>query len=421
MSTFPTDADLLSRSREDACPLCHYGQHDSEHLLSYCPTVRLAWAQLTGGRPTLASFLCHPDLYRPLTVTAACLLHQLTFHTNAIAGCHEQQPDILVRWLVRATRALMRAPEIDIEQEPDTQISACGPAMHSWHPLSSSAVCTHGVASVEAAQIAVLVDSNGLLRNTTPVPGGRPIMVLTSPTECALWPHRVIHGPPPSVRTDGNHNCNWRMWQCPNCRHHVSSLLTLQFIDERTCLQVDRQPQIYPLSTQCRSEFFFDGAVLRTAAGRRAGIGVTMWIAQEWQWRRIGLIHLRIADGSTAAEGETWACTAAVLLARMIGRSNTSCRILGDNVPVLRYAAGMGRIREGALLPILDQAIRELWIYGSRPTWLAIARRDNANANTLARTGCRRQDIDIHTNQPGAYAALAQACLDAATRCRRPS
>ena len=70
----------------------------------------------------------------------------------------------------------------------------------------------------------------------------------------------------------------------------------------------------------------------------------------------------------------------------------TPCRvrIIGDNLPVIRYCAGTARLRRPGLHRILDEELALVAGAGWHIEWVAVWRRFNARADEAATDGCRR-------------------------------
>ena len=65
-------------------------------------------------------------------------------------------------------------------------------------------------------------------------------------------------------------------------------------------------------------------------------------------------------------------------------------RIIGGNLPIIRYCAGTGRIRRPGLHHILDEELALAAGPGWHIEWVAVWRRFNTKADEAATNGCRR-------------------------------
>ena len=63
--------------------------------------------------------------------------------------------------------------------------------------------------------------------------------------------------------------------------------------------------------------------------------------------------------------------------------------VVGDNLPVVRYAADAGRLRRPHLHPILDGPLAARACTGRETRWLAVRRGYNAGADRAATEACR--------------------------------
>lgn len=98
---------LAAAAPEDGqvCPLCGHGAGDSEHVLRWCPAVRLAWQQIAANDASFLGALGQPDL-GPL---AAALAHQASFLLLTLRGHARLDCEAAARRLVRLTRSQLAA------------------------------------------------------------------------------------------------------------------------------------------------------------------------------------------------------------------------------------------------------------------------------------------------------------------------
>ena len=75
--------NFQSVSDYGACPLCGLGEHGSEHLLSWCPAVAVAWETLGGPAHVSLREAC---AVRDLADKAAPLLHQVAYLATILHG-----------------------------------------------------------------------------------------------------------------------------------------------------------------------------------------------------------------------------------------------------------------------------------------------------------------------------------------------
>ena len=66
----------------------------------------------------------------------------------------------------------------------------------------------------------------------------------------------------------------------------------------------------------------------------------------------------------------------------------------GDNLAVVRYCAGTGRLRRPELHALLDPGLNAAAAAGRAPEWAAVRRRHNQTADAAATAGCRAAAAD---------------------------
>ena len=89
-----------------------------------------------------------------------------------------------------------------------------------------------------------------------------------------------------------------------------------------------------------------------------------------------------------AQEAEAAGCGAALDLLLQQGRRLPRRAIIsGDNLAVVRYGAGLGRLRRDAMFSRLDGRLGALLCRGWTLTWRAVRRRLNSAADALATGG----------------------------------
>ena len=95
-----------------------------------------------------------------------------------------------------------------------------------------------------------------------------------------------------------------------------------------------------------------------------------------------------LPDVPHAQEAEAAGCGAALDLLLHQGRRLPRRAIIsGDNLAVVRYGAGLGRLRRDAMFSRLDGRLGALLCRGWTLTWRAVRRRLNSAADALATGG----------------------------------
>ena len=120
-----------------------------------------------------------------------------------------------------------------------------------------------------------------------------------------------------------------------------------------------------------------------------AGAGATLWRHDPVGGppSRIASTIVAIPCSDSAQVGETSGCRAGLGLLDCLSDTDTSARIVGDNLAAVRYGAGTGRYRRLHLCAQMDQGLRPLAAKGWRLAWQAVRRRLNKAADTLATLG----------------------------------
>ena len=85
------------------------------------------------------------------------------------------------------------------------------------------------------------------------------------------------------------------------------------------------------------------------------------------------------ASSSTA---EAWGSKLAALIAGAL--PTTSVRIAGDNLPIVRFCNGTGRLRNPTDALIIEGPLSRLSLLGKATEWFAVRRRFNKAADALA-------------------------------------
>ena len=101
------------------------------------------------------------------------------------------------------------------------------------------------------------------------------------------------------------------------------------------------------------------------------------------------LAHTEVAlPGEEHAQvAEAWGCHAALHLLLHLRPVHRQARVSGDNLAVVRYGAGMARLRRPAMQGLLGPSISQLECAGWTLDWRAVRRRLNTAADAIATAG----------------------------------
>ena len=139
-------------------------------------------------------------------------------------------------------------------------------------------------------------------------------------------------------------------------------------------------------------EITFDGGT-RSADGRLvSGAGAVLWGPACLDGTRMVLARASVALPGTqlAVVAEAWGCRVGLDLLLQCQPSLRACRVVGDNLAVVRYGAGHGRTRRTEVQAVLEGALGRATALGWRLSWLAVNRRLNEAADAAASRGLAR-------------------------------
>ena len=141
----------------------------------------------------------------------------------------------------------------------------------------------------------------------------------------------------------------------------------------------------------------FDGGARGTnRPGRRvAGAGAVLWgpVGPDGRRPQLARTILALPQVPHAQEAEAGGCGEALDL--LLGHNASTTRrvlISGDNMAVIRYCAGTGRLRREAMYARLDYRLGALLSRGWNIQWRAVRRRLNQEADRLATAGVQWAD-----------------------------
>ena len=236
-----------------------------------------------------------------------------------------------------------------------------------------------------------------------PASPGAPLLLLQGERRSNGW---LLAGPgwvpPPRVDPD-RANADWRVWYCATCDKHVAHLAALEHIDTGSEVICSSLPAP-DLDTILRPyEVTFDGGGTLRRRGREGGRGRSDSLALP---ARGGgeLIHIAptivaLPDVDNAQIAEATGCRAALAALIRTDANRRAARVVGENLAVVRYGAGTGRLQRPILQAQMELAMDPLAQRGWALQWQAVRRRLDKAADRLATLGVfwaaclRRQGI----------------------------
>ena len=403
------------------CPLCGLGEAGAEHLWTWCAAVSLAWSK---ARPATA----------PITFASACL--DPGDHTAAIAQfCHQisywysiavwTPPLGIVRTVSLVMRSLRRvnnpgdvdddeaahehppfdaaAPPDDLWTRSNRRCPACLPSLRLLPRLHGS-----GRSAAASSCDRVGVIQRALVTCTAAIQG-HPALVLHSEGALSGWmPPGSRWLPPPRVVSRGGANAEWHEHWCWQCRHYAARLIPNAHLAPNVEITVPRALTPGPDDGLLPFEITFDGGA-RSIGGRPkvAGGGAILW---GWAHdggtpRALASIVVALPQEDDTMLAESFACCrglASLCDVRLHGHPK-AVRIVGDNLPVVRFGASTGRLRNLRHSASLSAQLGSTLSAGWRLTWNGVRRQFNKGADSLATLGVLWADA-LHSQ------GASQAC-----------
>ena len=118
-----------------------------------------------------------------------------------------------------------------------------------------------------------------------------------------------------------------------------------------------------------------------------AGTGVSLWRLVRGQRQCVAqLVGIR-PDITDSASAEAAALRSALALVRALTGRPSSLEVLGDNLPILRWAAGNGRLRAAPTHLLADAPLLHSDRHRWPVTWTAVRRHFTGLADELATLG----------------------------------
>ena len=389
------------------CSLCGMGEAGSEHCLRLFPLIRLAWSKLSTD-----DWRLHKPMARPMAdiKVAIAFNRGVTFLACTLSSAATPPREMVIRLLIRQTAAtrLASMPSADGDLDPadDDPNEADGVSAWLW-PGDFCGLprcdCRHNTGlrvrtwlgrHRDVSHAACENAMHASLETTSACNTGQLLLALASTTRLGRWPARddaVLGQPMMADKAAANtqHSCS----RCNKCGTFWLRFTALKPIGSGRLLTVDDLPTDSILSPPQKQGklISFDGGARKARDGRvRAGAGAILWSALSPEGKRLPLaaamaICPQIAD-STAAEAMGLAL--ALALARY-AREPHKLTIIGDNLPLVRFAASNGRLRTDLIWLIAGASLLASAPLLPAVGWEAVRRCFNRGADRIATAAVR--------------------------------
>ena len=373
-------------------PQCKQGEAGAEHLAIFCPAVRVTWRILC---PTYINWW--PGWLLPSEHPIAQRQQALRFcHAVAFLGCAlgtAEAPNaevgtrlILKQMLSRNVPCMTLIPEL--HDALVTETSEALMALHQNVPLRETAEDRFTVAGDTCGACGAdrptvvqtwcgphpqrgATASNGSpragLRTQVPIPDGSVVLALRSRRSPAAWPFQA-RGPRGMPITDSHlpNNVLWTEQRCPACRQWLLIARASRNIETGELLRSDRLPGVLANDAIPEDDYIvsFDGgarhrspnATLPEDGPRAVGAGAAIWGQADHNGIRQYLAQLTasVPSLSSSMAAEAIGLRAGLALAAYTLGRVRNIGVLGDNLPVMRFAAANGRVRTPGIWEILE-------------------------------------------------------------------
>ena len=398
----------LSRSNFDSrpshfgpCPLCGLGEAGAEHIWQWCSAAHMAWARCGDGsswRDALAG-RCNDRLR--LTIVAS----QVIFLYTSLVGRTCMNPDDSTRRIVAAIHAIVATDDIPIvdgendvgehlQVDADTWAlsSECMRCNRGEPNLCCISNMTHSTDSTRGAHEHARTGATVSVR--VPVDTGRNLATMHADNTPARW---MVVSPqwwPQPLTTHETHaNCEWLTSRCRHCGRREACLFARRSIRAGEELTVPRP--LAPISSAALVpyEVFFDGGTCNRNGNSATGAGALLWyIHSSGPPTCIARAIFAAPGDNSAVIAESHACGLALSLLTSLARehwgthgSTLRARLVGDCIPVIRYASAQSRFRSADQRAHIDHGLRQTSEIGWNIEWQVINRRHNTHAHALAR------------------------------------
>ena len=246
---------------------------------------------------------------------------------------------------------------------------------------------------------------------THEVPDNTPIFTLRTTAIPACWPQSEV-GPLglPLTCANAPDNCCWQSSRCDSCGAWRLVALATRDIAIGELVIGPPPPYTTALPTGNPTEYklsFGGGArhssgtvTLSKEGPRAAAAGAILWGGPDHRGRRrtVAQIVLAAPRMSSSRTAEALGLKIGLALAYFKTGHPDRLEVMGDNLPVLRVAAGNGKIRTPEVWQVLETPLMHTATYGWDCEWVAVRRTYNSAADQLATIGtCNAVDA-AHAN-----------------------
>ena len=390
------------------CPLCGCGEVGAEHISIFCRAVTGAWNII--GPSESDWWLDTPiEQHRDLQLA---FNHAVAWLSCALAhnpvdghrrGCEmilqhiasRRNLDELDSALGRNRREVLEGDEVQAWEWPN-EPSALDPCLLC--PRSACKVVSFCGKHANRAAQADSREQAPALRVTEDVPTGSTLISLRAGLIPAAWPrsdHKVFGWPLTCSLADTN--CVWNALRCPHCGSHSLTAIATCNLKAGDLVRSEVPPGVLKSLEKTGILLSFDGGARTQGNGYKieegeppiAGAGAAIWDEAGVDGRRRCLAQLIISTprlrSSMLAEAAGLAY-GILFLASACGWPG-QMGILGDNLPIVRLAAGNAKLRSNPVWREVEEALmivaRRRW----RPDYHAVRRHLNKAADALATLG----------------------------------
>ena len=198
--------------------------------------------------------------------------------------------------------------------------------------------------------------------------------------------------PPPRVVPSHDATAEWHHRWCGHCRHFCAVLRARAALPVGGELTVPRPLTPNPDDGLWPFELTFDGGARRLGGRPKvAGGGAILWRFPPTGEAPLPCASLVLAlpscDDSMLGEAHAGCQGLSLLLSPVLPAGPRSARVVGDNLPVVRFGAASGRLRRVPQHAPLAETLGAVLAAGWQLTWNGVRRRYNEGADSLATLG----------------------------------
>ena len=187
--------------------------------------------------------------------------------------------------------------------------------------------------------------------------------------------------------------------RCPACRRWLLLAKASCAIAAGDLLRGPKPPDTLPHKMLTEPEYLisFDGgarhrspnAALPSEGPRAVGAGAAIWGTPNERGLRpcIAQLVASVPSHSSSMAAEAIGLRAGIALAAYTLGRIANIGVVGDNLPVMRLAAGNGRVRSPGIWEILEEPLIHTALNMWQCHWYAVRRSYNGAADTLATLG----------------------------------